>query len=154
MQPVTVQPSSSIPQPVGHSAWGDTLGDRVVWMVGQQHQGVDLHLNPPALGPLEVRLSMNDGQANLTFSTQHVNVKEAIENATPRLREMLGDSGISLGSVSVNVGSFTQQQPQQQGRGSQPGTSWSDVPPIADFSNAITGTSVPLSRNGMVDTFA
>jgi flagellar hook-length control protein FliK len=152
-----VQVSSSIPQAVGHSAWGDMLGNRVVWMVGQQHQDVELHLNPPALGPLEVRVSMSDGQANLSFATQHLPVKEAIEAATGRLREMLGESGIGLGSVSVNMGSFAQQQQQQQNpqTPSNSGRSlWEDSSPAIDFSAAQTRATSMLSRNGMVDIFA
>lgn len=150
-----VQPSSNIPQPVGHSAWGDMLGDRVVWMVSQQHQGVELHLNPPSLGPLDVRLSMSDGQASLSFATQHLPVKEAIESATARLREMLGESGISLGSVSVNLGSFAQQRQQPDGQ-AQSGSGrlpWVDAAPVAEFSSTRSATSL-LSRNGMVDIFA
>jgi flagellar hook-length control protein FliK len=155
-QTSTVPVSSSIPQAVGHSAWGDMLGNRVVWMVGQQHQDVELHLNPPALGPLEVRVSMSDGQANLSFATQHLPVKEAIEAATGRLREMLGESGIGLGSVSVNMGSFAQQQQQQNPQ--TPSNSgrplWEDGSPVIDFSAAQTRTTSMMSRNGMVDIFA
>lgn len=149
------QPSSNIPQTVGHSAWGDMLGDRVVWMVGQQHQGVELHLNPPSLGPLEVRLSMSDGQANLSFATQHLPVKEAIESATARLREMLGESGISLGSVSVNLGSFAQQQQSDgQAQSSARLSSWPDTTSEADFSATRAVSTRLSSRNGMVDIFA
>jgi flagellar hook-length control protein FliK len=150
------QPVSSIPQAVSHSAWGDMLGDRVVWMVSQQHQGVELHLNPPSLGPLEVRLSMNDGQADLSFSTQHLPVKEAIESAAPRLREMLGESGISLGSVSVNVGSFSQQQ-QPSEQQAQTGTgrfSWQNTAPSTDTSPVRTIVTRLTGGDGMVDIFA
>lgn len=147
--------AGAIPQPVSSPVWGDALGDRVMWMVGQQQQGAELHLNPPSLGPLEIRLSMSDGQANLTFSTQHVPVREAIEAATPRLREMFGDSGINLGSVSVNVGSFSQQQPGDQaqaGRNTQP---WAQDTRETDFSSMLPSAVTTLGRNnGMVDIFA
>lgn len=149
----TPQIAQAIPQPVSSPAWGDTLGDRVMWMVGQQHQGAELHLNPPSLGPLEVRLSISDGQANLTFSTQHLPVREAIEAATPRLRDMLGESGITLGSVSVNVGSFTQQQPGEQREAARL-HAWSPASPEGDFSSLLPSSVTPLGRNGMVDIFA
>lgn len=160
MQAPSVQAGSAaqagepIPQAVGHSAWGESLGERVVWMVSQQHQGVELHLNPPSLGPLEVRLSMSDGQANLSFSTQHLPVKEAIESATPRLREMLGESGIGLGSVSVSVGSFAQHQP---GRHEQSGAgrdNWPGQLSGLEFpADTVAVTRVQGAR-GMVDVFA
>lgn len=146
------QPSAMVAPSVASSAWGGALGEHVVWMVGQQHQGVELHLNPAALGPLEVRLSISDGQANLTFATQHAPVREAIEAATPRLREMLADSGISLGSVSVNVGSFTQSPPGEQAQRQSP--TWTGLPPSSDFSSLLPVAVTVLGHKGMVDIFA
>lgn len=145
--------AGAISQPVSSPSWGDVLGDRVMWMVGQQQQGAELRLNPPALGPLEIKLSMNDGQATLTFSTQHMPVKEALEAATPRLREMFGESGINLGSVSVNLGSASQQQgePQQASRHSQ---EWGQAQPESNFTSMLPMAVTALGRNGMVDFFA
>lgn len=146
--------AGSIAQPVTSDIWGEKLGERVVWMVSQQHQNVELHLNPPALGPLEVRLSMNDNQASLTFSTQHAPVREAIEGATSRLREMLAESGVSLGSVSVNVGNFNQPQPGNQAQADNRGQvqSWSGSVPAEPALPATLVTS--LRHKGMVDIFA
>lgn len=149
------QVTSGVPVVVGHSAWGEAVGERVVWMVSQQYQNVELHLNPPALGPLEVRLSIADGQASLSFSTQHLPVKEAIESATPRLREMLGESGVSLGSVSVNVGTFAQHRQEQPYAQSAAGRE----NPVAEFSS-LEGSSIPAAvtrltgSRGIVDLFA
>lgn len=155
-QPVAATPppvAGAISQPVSSPSWGDVLGDRVMWMVGQQQQGAELRLNPPALGPLEIKLSMSDGQATLTFSTQHMPVKEALEAATPRLREMFGESGINLGSVSVNLGSASQQQgePQQASRHSQ---EWGQAQPESNFTSMLPTAVTVLGRNGMVDFFA
>ncbi|HSI21456.1 MAG TPA: flagellar hook-length control protein FliK [Methylophilaceae bacterium] len=146
--------SGAISQPVASPSWGDVLGDRVMWMVGQQQQGAELRLNPPSLGPLEIKLSMSDGQATLTFNTQHLPVKEALEAATPRLREMFGESGINLGNVSVNVGLASQQQQgeqQQAGRSSQ---GWRQEQTGNDFTSMLPTAVTSLGRNGMVDFFA
>lgn len=147
--------AGAIAQPVSSPAWGEVLGDRVVWMVNQQQQGAELRLNPPSLGPLEIKLSMTDGQATLTFSTQHMPVKEALEAATPRLREMFGESGINLGSVSVNVGTSQQQQGewQQANRQQQGGE---EARPEDGFTSLLPTAETVLGRsgNGMVDFFA
>lgn len=160
---VADQPTLTVPQRVGAEDWGSGLGDKVVWVVGSQTRGAEIHLNPPALGPLEVRVSITDGQANLSFMTHHASVREAIEAATPKLREMLGDTGISMGNVSVDVGSFSQQQPQQQASasGNSPNSSnpdaWmkaseggEDTPVIQTFTTAIQS----LRGRGVVDYFA
>lgn len=156
--PSTQVTTGAIPQPVSSPAWGDALGDRMVWMVNQQQQGAELRLNPPSLGPLEIKLSMSgDGQASLTFSTQHLPVKEALEAATPRLREMFGESGLNLGSVSVNVGSFSQQQGGEQQQASrQAPQEWGQAQQETDFTSLLPTAVTSLGRNGngMVDFFA
>jgi len=151
--PATSPVSGAIPQPVSSPAWGDVLGDRVMWMVGQQQQAAELRLNPPSLGPLEIKLSMNDGQATLTFNTQHMPVKEALEAATPRLREMFGESGINLGNVSVNVGLASQQQQGEQ-QASHSSRGWERESADNDFTSILPTAVTSLERNGMVDYFA
>lgn len=146
--------SGAIPQPVASAAWSDALGDRVMWMVGQQHQGAELRLNPPSLGPLEIKLSMSDGQATLTFNTQHMPVKEALEAATPRLREMFGESGINLGNVSVNVGLASQQQQHGEQQASHSSRRWGQESSDNDFTSMLPAAVTSLERNGMVDFFA
>lgn len=138
---------------VGSAAWGGAVGERVVWMANQSHQVAELHLNPPNLGPLEVRLTVSNDQATAMFVTQHSAVREAIETALPRLREMLADNGIMLGNVTVGSESFNQQQASDQwkGNGSARGV-------IAEESAAHTGfvqvRPAGIVRNGMVDIFA
>ncbi|HEY7987281.1 MAG TPA: flagellar hook-length control protein FliK [Methylophilaceae bacterium] len=151
--------------PVGSQTWDSALGEKVVWIVGTQTQNAELHLNPPSLGPLEIRVSLTDGQANVSFMTQHAAVREAIEAATPKLREMMGDSGINMGSVSVNVGTFSQQQQDQAAQQQQAannrnnnasnndfsfGTTSADTAPV----ETVTTTVRPLRDLGMVDLFA
>ena len=147
---------------VGSPHWDSALGDKVVWIVGSQTQNAELHLNPPMLGPLEIRVSMSNGQANLSFMTQHAAVGQAIEAATPRLREMMIDSGINMGSMSVNVGTFAQQQQdqaaQQQAANNSNNAAGNDL--FFGMGNdsatpdAVTTTVQPLRDLGMVDLFA
>ncbi len=150
----TLPSSAGIPQQVGSPHWETGLGDRVVWMIGSQTQTAQLHLNPPSLGPLEVRVSMSDGQANLTFMTHQVVVKDAIDAATPRLREMMGEGGVQMGSVSVNVGNFSQQQQQSQ---QQSGTAMVDRPGVLDSAVPADQPQVSttlLDDGGLVNLFA
>jgi flagellar hook-length control protein FliK len=151
------QKSITVPQQVGSADWGTGLGDKVVWMVGNQTRGAEIHLNPPALGPLEVRVSITDGQANLSFMTHHAAVREAIEAATPKLREMLGDNGIGMGSVSVDVGSFAQQQQQQAETSAKPSdpNAWFSLNGESDATAKTFTTFVqPARGRGAVDYFA
>jgi len=149
--------SAGIPQQVGTPHWETGLGDKVVWMIGSQTQSAQLHLNPPNLGPLEIKLSMADGQASLSFVTQHVAVRDAIEAASPRLRDMMGESGISMGSVSVNVGSFSQQQQasqQQNQSGGSSGNQFASSAQGADITEPVSVAVQNLDDQGLVDLFA
>ncbi|MDJ0917588.1 MAG: flagellar hook-length control protein FliK [Woeseiaceae bacterium] len=108
----------SIDVPVREAAWGDRLNERVVMMANNRLQNVDLRLSPAELGPLRVKVSVEDGTANVSFVAQHAITRDAIEQALPRLKLLLEQNGIDLGNTSVD-----QQAPDQgapDGDGAEP----------------------------------
>ncbi len=102
--------STAIPLPITHPDWDQSLAQRVVWLVNQNVQGAELRINPPQLGPVEMRIVMNNDQATVSFTSQHAAVREALEAAVPRLRDMFSDNGLTLGNVNVSQHSFAQQR--------------------------------------------
>ncbi len=109
-------PKVTVEAPVSSPQWGSEVGQKITWMSASGNHVAELHLNPPNLGPLEVKLSINNDQATIQFVSQHQEVRTAIESALPKLREMMMDSGISLGNASVDSGSFQQSNFNQQER--------------------------------------
>jgi flagellar hook-length control protein FliK len=101
--------STSVAVPVNQPGWDQALGERVHWLVTQRFQTAEIHLNPPELGPVEVRLSMDHDQAQIQFFSPHASVRDAIEAALPRLREMMGDGGVQLMNVDVGQHSAERQ---------------------------------------------
>ena len=99
---------------VGQSKWNDDFAQKIVWLSNQQNQVAEIRLNPAHLGPVEVTLNMMSEQATAQFASPHAAVREAIEAALPRLREMMAESGINLGSVTVGTDSFQQQEQSNQ----------------------------------------
>lgn len=105
-----------VPQPLGQDSgptvqlserlatpqWQEGFGNRVVWMVKDHVQQANLHLNPPDLGPLQVRITVRGDETSLHISAQHGIVRETVEAALPRLREMLADSGLNLVRADVS----------------------------------------------------
>lgn len=87
------------------------LSEKIVWLVGRQAQVADLSLNPPQLGALEVRLSLSGGEAGAQFYSPHPQVREAIEAALPKLRELLAQAGIALGDAQVRDEAFARGEP-------------------------------------------
>ncbi|MGQ5523717.1 flagellar hook-length control protein FliK [Chitinimonas sp. PSY-7] len=104
----------AVNQPVGSTGWDRAVGHKVVMMVSNQQQEVEMQLNPPHLGPMEVKLSLNQDQANLTFVVAQNPVREALQNSMPRLQEMLAENGIQLGQVNVQTRSDQGNHPSEQ----------------------------------------
>lgn len=150
-------PAGNVQPPVGASGWGDALGQKVVWMAGQHQQVAELHLNPPHLGPMEVRLTINNDQVSALFVSHQPAVREAIEAAMPRLREMFADSGMMLGNAMVSSDSLPQQQNSGQEGRSGLSQSRSDFTLGDGYSLPVTARGV-MSLNsdgrGLVDLFA
>jgi flagellar hook-length control protein FliK len=101
----------SINTPLGQAGWDQVLGERIQWLAGQKVQAAQVKLNPANLGPLEVRVQVHNDQASVQFTAQHAVVREALEAALPRLRDMFETSGVQLVDVDVSSGeSFAEQQ--------------------------------------------
>lgn len=107
---------SSIDTPFRQPGWNDSLGNRVVWMAGEKIEKAEIRLNPPTLGPIEVRVTMNGDQASVSFVSQNASVRDALEQAMPRLREMMGENGLSLADTDVSD-AHQEQRAQEGGEG-------------------------------------
>jgi hypothetical protein len=92
----------SVPERFPSPPWEASFQSRVLWMVKEQVQFAELQLNPPHLGPVEVKITLQNHEASISFGSQQVLVREAIELALPRLREALGESGVHLMGVDVS----------------------------------------------------
>ncbi len=101
--------------PVGTQAWNQALGDRIVWMAAGGQQSAALTLNPPDLGPMQVVLSVSNEQATANFFAAQPEVRQALEAALPRLREMMQDAGIQLGQATVSADTPRQQDMRDSG---------------------------------------
>ncbi|MDQ2819199.1 MAG: flagellar hook-length control protein FliK [Pseudomonadota bacterium] len=131
-------------------------------MVAGADQSATLTLNPPDLGPVQVVLNVNNDQATVAFSSATPEVREALENAMPRLREMLSDAGVTLGDASVSANLPDQRQADtNNGNGNRSGNGNNNG---NDNGTGIRRgeTDIPLPRSasravrddGVVDTFA
>jgi len=90
-----------VPQKITDATWPQAMGDRLLWMVKGDQQMAELKITPPNLGTIEVKLTINHDQASVSFVSNHAAVRDAIEQAIPRLREMMQDESINLTDVDV-----------------------------------------------------
>ncbi|WP_421347295.1 flagellar hook-length control protein FliK [Aeromonas veronii] len=91
------------------------LHQKVNVMLAEKLQQAEIQLDPLGLGKMKIQVHMgSDSQANVHFVVQHGQTREMLEQAMPRLRDMLAGQGIQLGQTQV------QQQSQQQQQQGQP----------------------------------
>jgi flagellar hook-length control protein FliK len=98
--------NATIEAPLRSPGFATELSEKVVWLVGRQGQFAELSLNPPQLGSLEVRLSLTGGEASAQFFSANPVVREAIDAALPKLRELMAQAGINLGEAEVRDQAF------------------------------------------------
>ncbi|MBU1191913.1 MAG: flagellar hook-length control protein FliK [Gammaproteobacteria bacterium] len=110
-----VLPTTTLQTPFRQPGWDQALSERVMWAASQKLQSAEIKLNPPHLGPIEVRVQMHQDQAQVSFTAQHAVVREALEASMPRLRDMFNASGFNLLDVNVSQHSFAEQQRHTQG---------------------------------------
>ena len=142
--------------PVRDPSWASDFGQKLVWMASHDKQTAQLTINPPDMGPIEISLNINKDSASAFFVSASADVRESIETALPRLREMLASVGIELGQSNVGSESFRQQAGNEEARQGSPrwqadnailGTDWADT---LSPRQTVSGQG----GNGLVDTFA
>ena len=101
---------ASVPVAVGKPGWSDAVMQRVMWMSSQNVNRVDIALDPPELGPLQVRIVTQSDQTSVVFTSNNGSVREALDQSLPRLREMLEGQGLNLTDVNVSDQSANGQQ--------------------------------------------
>lgn len=150
---VQLPPMTVAPQQPG---WNNGLGERIQWMVGQNMQQAEIRLEPPELGSLELRISINRDQANLTVVVANSQVRDAVEAAAPRLREMFGDIGLELGDVNVSQESFAEQRQTAEDPDAQGNTlaSGDESDAEAELPGSSGETRLNPGNNGLLDLYA
>src|SRR5450830_1734658 len=154
---MTGQPTERLTPTVGSPGWDEAVGQKVAWMATGGLQSASMTLNPPDLGPLQVVLHVHNDQADATFITAQPEVKQALEAAMPKLREMMDQAGIQLGQATVSTGMPNQQQGQQQmasGRGGSGGFGKGDKDEVELNVTTIGVRPAASGSLGLVDTFA
>ncbi|KXI27934.1 flagellar hook-length control protein FliK [Paraglaciecola hydrolytica] len=97
-------------KPEGHQQ----LADKVRWMVNTGNLIAEIRLDPAELGSVHVRVSLSAESATVNFVVQSQQTRDALEAATPKLREMLLEKGIELGQSTVKQDNQTKQDNQGQ----------------------------------------
>jgi flagellar hook-length control protein FliK len=126
--------------PLLHPGFGHEFADRVVFLAGQRVQSAEISITPVDLGPVSVAIEVRGQEASLSFGAVHATTRAAIEDALPRLREMLADSGLQL--TNAFVGDHARRDSHHNGAARTTGTVRSD--------DTRLGTVAEVTANGTV----
>lgn len=91
-----------LPQTMGQPQWNQAMSERVLWMAAQNLTAADIRLDPPELGSMQVKVTVQQDQATVSFITPNPVVREALDQQATRLREMFADQGLNLVHVDVS----------------------------------------------------
>jgi flagellar hook-length control protein FliK len=93
--------TAALHTPVGTRAWNDELASKLTWLIDRGEQLATLRVTPDSLGPIDIRIAVREGEASIWFGASQADTRQAIEQAIPRLREMLASQGLSLSDAGV-----------------------------------------------------
>lgn len=146
----------TVATPVASRGWADEVGQKLVWTASQDNGTAELILTPPQLGRIQVSINLQGDQASASFVAANPLTREALQDAMPRLREILAQSGIQLGQADVGAGHNPQAQ-HQSGSGTRSmaslprmGGSETEMPLFASHGAIVS----PQGGRSMIDIFA
>jgi flagellar hook-length control protein FliK len=152
--------SYPITVPVQDPRFADAFSERVTWLVREGLQGAELTLNPQELGPIRIELALDGDAASIGVIAANPETRGAIEQALPRLREMLSAQGLQLGGTMIDAGSGRASQGdggRDGGRGRAARTEARDgIASLLGGGGLDPGAAVPArtARAGRIDVFA
>jgi len=105
--------SGALVSSVGDPGWDGEFAGRVNMLVKGGVQEAKIQLSPPEMGRLEIKVSTEGDSAKIMFAVESVAARDAIEQAMPRLREMLEQGGLQLSHSEVADHSQSQKGKEQ-----------------------------------------
>lgn len=149
--------ATSVDVPVGHAEWGEKLVGKLTWLTANKLSVAEIHLTPPDMGPMEVRVKVSQEQATVTVHSANPVVRDQLELHSHRLRDMLSEQGLSLEQFDVSDSSQQQagNEPEESDEASgQGGALAGDGGEHLADGEVVTGDTLDLSWKGEVDLYA
>ncbi len=152
---VTQTPVSlgTLPVEIDSPRFAAATAERVQFAIGNKLQSAQIDLHPAELGPIRIQLQMNQQDLSISFTAAHPDTRQALENALPRLRELLGQSGITLTDTQVGQQTFAQHQDQPQ-QSERHNTSAAANPMHSNTSTITLPLNSAQHNSGLLDTYA
>lgn len=145
--PLTLQ---RLGRPLLASDAGRQLGERIQMMIRGDIQHATIRLDPPELGALEIRVTVQNDQTQVHIVAPNAQVREALESQSARLREFLEQQGLSLADLDVRDGSAQERDDQD---GDSQGRNHAAAGEDLEDGEASANVDEKRWRQGLVDQF-
>ena len=103
--------------------FANAVKDKVMVMINQKIQQVEIQLDPPEMGNIHVKVNLQNEQAAVQFVVQNQQAKDALEQNMNKLREMLAQSGVDVGDANIEQRQASEQNEQGFNQTTNNGTS-------------------------------
>ncbi|MGI2048016.1 flagellar hook-length control protein FliK [Shewanella oncorhynchi] len=80
------------------------MKQQLITMVSQGIQHAEIRLDPPELGHMLVKIQVHGDQTQVQFHVTQSQTRDLVEQAMPRLRELLQEQGMQLADSHVSQG--------------------------------------------------
>ncbi|CAM2867808.1 flagellar hook-length control protein FliK [Legionella worsleiensis] len=100
--------------PLTNAQWADKFSEHIVWMGQQGVKSATIKLNPEELGPLEINIKVIKDLASVNITSHTYHARDVVDQALPRLRELMADQGLNLSEVTVGMNDSSRQSEQNE----------------------------------------
>lgn len=97
-----------IPQPMDSEQWVDSFSEHIVWFNQQGIKSALIKITPDDLGPLEINIKVVKDMTSVDIVSHSIQAKEILEQALPRLKDMMSVQGLELTEVTIEADSNSQ----------------------------------------------
>lgn len=122
------------------------MKQQLITMVSQGIQHAEIRLDPPELGQLMVRIQVQGDQTQVQFQVAQHQTRDLIEQAIPRLKELLSEQGLQLTDSHVsqdNEDNGADGEQNSEDSGSQFGTELDEISSEESLISSKQATSYP-----------
>jgi len=127
------------------------MKQQLITMVSQGIQHAEIRLDPPELGHMLVKIQVHGEQTQVQFHVTQTQTRDLVEQAMPRLRELLQEQGMQLADSHVSQGGQGERREGSFGDGG--GSSGADVDEIS-AEELHLGLNQTTSVNSGIDYYA
>jgi flagellar hook-length control protein FliK len=145
----TVNPLEAPMPDLHNEQFDEAVGTRLTWMAEQKIGHAHIKISPSDLGTVEVRLRLDGDRVHADFSSAQPEVRQALENSLPKLRDMLGQHGFQLGQADVGHHQDSRSTPGAPVTADRNGGEDAGV-----ASEALLPRQVRVTAHGLLDAYA